>query len=831
MVLIGIHSSDDVQSNSGYDFINDDIVYKIISEDDLTVSVNSYTGIGGDLIIPETTAFEGKTYLVTSIGNSAFGHREITSVFIPWSVTTIAGNAFYESVGLKYIHVDKTNPTFSSYDGVLFNKDMTQLLKCPENRAGSFKVPDGVVSIGRSAIEGKCDAFMNCTKLTEVRLPGSVREIYTDAFEGSGIRSINIPAGVEVIQTFAFRLCKSLERIDVDEGNLFFSSKDGVLFNKDESLLIQYPCNKGGAYSTMPDTVQTISINAFEGAERLTRIVLPDTLSVIENFAFHGCTSLERLNIPRDLVKLGANALEETKIETFHISADLTTIGVYAFRGCTELTEITVDPNNPEYESVNGALLSENGGILLHYPAKRPGSFVMPDTVENIEFYAFQNCTGLTDVTISERVSKINSYAFLNCTNLKRMFIPSSVTSISDCVFDGCVNLEEIEVHGENTEYYSIDGILYDANLRSLIRCPEGYKGEVNISLITESVAHEAFYKCRYIESIVFPGLISSVGEYAFKDCTSLQSVYFDDWTQIVKKSIGAYAFDGCVNLSQLELSWETESIGDYAFRNCSSLTSVYFHVSVEYVGIGVFDGCSNLESIGVNIYNPYYSELDGVLFDTTRTHLIRYPEGREGPYVVPSEIRSFDRTSFNNCSKLTSITLHSNLKINEAVLFEGCTSLKEILFQDPHPDYVSQDGVLYDKDMTRLIRCPADKSGTLVLPDTVSVINRGAFEDCSELTGIVIHGGDSLYIDYEAFIRCSPDISIASGRDGYDVKLYSDPDFRNELTSEQLSDGWYGVTYLKWTDTTLMGTVLKISAVVAVISLLCAISIWYVRR
>lgn len=266
-----------------YDFIVDGIAYNVLEDGSCEVTHDYNYKYSGEVVIPVTVKYEGKTYAVTKIGNSAFSSCSgLTSVTIPASVTSIGEYAFYScesltsiaipnsvtSIGnyafsdctslmsvnipkslteisydafcrcssLIAINVDGNNPKLTSIDGVLYNKDVTEIVVCPEAKSGAFSIPGSVTSIGESA-------FIYCKSLTSIDIPNSVTSVCGYAFYYCrGLTSINIPASVTSIGNYAFAGCEKLTSISVDKSNAAFTMVDGVLYDKDLTKLIV--CNK-----------------------------------------------------------------------------------------------------------------------------------------------------------------------------------------------------------------------------------------------------------------------------------------------------------------------------------------------------------------------------------------------------------------------------------------------------------------------------------------------------------------------------------------------------------------------------------------------------------
>ena len=271
-----------------------------------------------------TAAFFGCTSLtsvtipdsVTSIGSSAFGRcAGLTSVTIPDSVTSIGSSAFGGCAGLTRFTVSGGNQYYSSADGVLFNKNKTELIFYLASKTNtSYTIPDGVTSIVEFA-------FSDCTGLTSITIPDSVTSIGRQAFYGcTGLTSITIPDSVTSIGDYAFYGCTGIASFLVTGGNQYYSSVGGVLFDKNKTVLINYPSRMTGTSYTIPDGVTRICPYAFEDCTGLTSVTIPDSVTTIGASAFKDCTGLANVTIQGEIANILYNA----------------------FFGCTNLTRITL---------------------------------------------------------------------------------------------------------------------------------------------------------------------------------------------------------------------------------------------------------------------------------------------------------------------------------------------------------------------------------------------------------------------------------------------------------------------------------------------------------
>ena len=421
---------------------------------------------------------------VTSIGNEAFAYcTNLTSIEIPSGVTSIENYAFSNCTSLNSINVDKDNQSYSSEDGILFDKGKTKLITYPAGKKEKeYNIPSSVTSIGAGTFYGcrsltrieipssvtsiECLAFYGCTSLTSIEIPSSVTRIAAQVFYGctsltsieipssvtsigmwafyncTSLTSIEIPSSVASIGIYAFSRCVSLNSINVDKSNQEYSSEDGILFDKDKKELICYPAEKKEKEYNIPSSVTSIGTYAFGNCTNLTRIEIPSSVTSIGGGAFDNCTSLTRIEIP----------------------SSVTSIGTYAFSWCVSLNSINVDKSNQEYSSEDGILFDKGKTKLITYPAgKKEKEYNIPSSVTSIGDYAFDNCTSLTRIEIPSSVTSIGREAFEKCERLTSIEIPSSVTSIGWNAFAYCTSLTDIEIQSIGAFKYNY--VFYGAKL------------------------------------------------------------------------------------------------------------------------------------------------------------------------------------------------------------------------------------------------------------------------------------------------------------------------------------------------------------------------------
>ena len=386
--------------------VSGDFEYRVLS--DGTVQILYYLGNDENVVIPGT--IEGKE--VTRV--MSFSKNEnIVTIEFPDSVTWINDDAFYGCTSLTAIIVGEGNTAYTAVDGVLFSKDLTELLTYPIGKQGAkYSIPDTVVEIGWRAFRGSSleeivipdgvttieyEAFYNCKSLAGIVLPDSLTNIYGWAFgRCTSLTEIVIPGSVTTIEYAPFGSCTSLTSIVVDEDNINFSSVDGILFDKDLTALLAYPAGKQGAKYSIPDTVTTIGDSAFVDCNNLEEIVIPNSVTIIDADAFNGCESLKGISIPDSVTKIGS----------------------YAFADCVSLSSFDVDENNADFVAVDDVLFDKNVTKLIQYPAsKQDVRYSIPDTVTTIETFSFSHCVYLEEIVFPVSVATIKGYAFIECAN------------------------------------------------------------------------------------------------------------------------------------------------------------------------------------------------------------------------------------------------------------------------------------------------------------------------------------------------------------------------------------------------------------------------------
>ena len=359
------------------------------------------------------------------------------------------------------------------------------------------------------------------------------------------------------------------------------------------------------------------------------------------------------------------------------IKDNITSIGDFAFFGCSGLTSVTIP------DSVTSI------GDDVFWSCYNLTNVTIPSSVTSIGDRAFYDCDSLTSVTIPGNVASIGVGAFYDCDSLTSVTIPGNVTSIGAGAFKDCGSLTSITVDNQNQYYSSIDGNLFDKSKKTLIQYAIGKQdSEYMIPDSVTSIGYGAFCDCDSITSVTIPNSVTSIDESAFKNCYSLTSVTIPNSVT----SIGYGAFEYCHRLTNITMSDSVTSIGNCAFAHCVSLKNVAIPNNVTFIGTSVFSHCWSL-NISVDSGNKNYCDIDGVLFNKNKTEIIAYAKDKIQPeYSIPNSVTSIGDYAFEYCDSLTSITIPDSVTSIGRWAFGGCDSLTDVYYSGTETQWSNID-------------------------------------------------------------------------------------------------------------------------------------------
>lgn len=400
-------------------------------------------------------------------------------------------------------------------------------------------------------------SFGRCESLTELTLPDSMTTVDSSAFSYcTSLSKVTIGKGLSSIAGSSF-CTQSMLEFDVDPENVYYSDRDGNLYNAAGTTLIQYCAGKPAeefivpsdvvfissyAFSScekdisalrkvvLPQDMKEIGASAFRGASSLTEVVLPEGLENILGSAFQYCSGLTGIEIPSTVKKIGQCAFEGTSISSIELPASVTTLSSEALGRMGKLEKIHVSEDNPVYKSVDSVLFTKDGKELLQYPQKKQGiSYVVPEGVEIIGYGACSN-TSFTSVSLPSTLKRIENNAF-SSSKLTEAVIPAGVSYIGKTAFYNSQSLACITVMNPYVEIGDYSSLGPNATvLKSYNKC-DGTPSTTETFAGTYSHEYEALGTAAH-EYSAWESVYESTGETKHsRKCANCDSVETEDCT------------------------------------------------------------------------------------------------------------------------------------------------------------------------------------------------------------------------------------------------------------------------------------------------------------
>lgn len=387
------------------------------------------------------------------------------------------------------------------------------------------------------------DVYMDTRNITAIVVEDGITYMGANVLGDGNPSIISIPASVTDLSILNLRSNQLLE-FKVDENNQCFCSVDGVLFTKDMSELICYPCAKQDSHYDIPDGVTVIGTSAFartnDGPQYLSSVTIPNSVEIIGAWAFMECRNLADVTLPTNLRTLGAYAFEYCGLEgAVTIPASVSVIGNSPFIYCTKLSDIVVETDNPYYCSIDGVLFNKNGSRLIEYPiGKTNTTYIVPDSVYWVNEFAFcgsslvsidlpdsvttigqqglASNSNLETIQIPENVTYISTSAFSSCTALTSVMIPISLEYIGPGTFGGCSNLKDVYYLGSEKGWQTL---MHNSSENTVM-----WSGTYGVDINQDAVIHFACYDVSFDANggsgSMENALVEKGSEFTFSNCT-----------------------------------------------------------------------------------------------------------------------------------------------------------------------------------------------------------------------------------------------------------------------------------------------------------------------
>ena len=705
-------------------------------------SVSKISEYAFDGAVLESVVFEDGSTLKEICKYAFYNCNQLSSINLPSSVTTIGNSSFQNCTSLTEINISNVSKLDDyAFSGCKKLKDITYSdtnLTSIGNYAfrscesiESFTIPAKLTKLGTYVFDGckslssvtfaegfkltKLDNYLfnNCVSLTSIEIPSSVTTLGNSVFAKTGITKFIAPEKLKTLGTYDFDGCVSLKTVDLSNS-----------------------------------AITSLSNYSFRNCTELTSVLLPNALTYVGSFAFNSCEKLTSIDLPDKVVTIGNNAFAKSGLIEIELPTSLAKLGgtsatanvaasnsSYTFDQCLDLKKVVFKGKNltiiPKYVFNKTASLEE---VILTDSITTIGSYAFSESgIKSIDLlnattlntYSFQKCASLETVKLNSSTSEIPNYCFSGCSSLSNINIPAGLTSIGNSAFTGAsfTSFDLSNVTSIGTYAFQNNASLSKVKLAdNLIELPnylfqncQSLK-EIKLPSNLTSIGDYTFSNTG-ITSIKFGQYLSTIGERAFNDCTSLKTIDLSE--NKVLASLGELCFDNCSSLTNFAIPTSVTTLGNFVFQDCIGLTgTMKISSSVTSIAKNPFAGCLNIDGVEVDSDNPEYRNSEiGALYSAD-DELIYYPEKATGEVTISADI-TVRANAFERCDGITKIILSEGIEGIPASAFSYMYSLEEV-----------------------------------ILPSTLKVINSKAFEYDTKLLSLTLPEGLETLATY-AFSQC----------------------------------------------------------------------------
>ena len=623
--------------------------------------------------------------------------------------TMIHANAFNNCRGLDAVIFPLTVTEFGDYC----------FYKCEE--LDTFPISEGIEKIGAYC-------FAGC-KTEYLGIPSTLTDVGEAAFiDCNNIKNIFIPATLTRLSNSMFEGCSALEKVEL-------ASPDGSYKIKSIGRQCFLGCELLKEV-IISSSVEEIREGAFYKCVSLETVNFPSSLTLLDKSAFALCSSLKEIRISNGLKRIETFAFDRcTSLETVNLPSSLSEIGENAFYGCSSLVNFNINAANSNFSSENGHIFSTGKtNLILVAPGYKEDTLIIPEGVTGILGGAFANATSIKNVVLPKSLKKIADDAFYQHPSLTSITIDASMEYIGVSAFALCPKLEEVKIKGVT--------LICDS---AFAEC----KALKSVTLENvETVSMNAFHLCPSLETVSLAE-IKTLGENSFAECKKLKTLTIGNNVQ----EIGLEAFAYCDSIEELVIGEGNISIADFAFSYCRGLKSVEILNGCVSIGEATFEGCAKLEEVtfpkSLNSINAYAFKnclalttfkIDpmNAKYGITRSIFMVENNSKTGErtlvIVAPGAITE-ELTIPNNIHSIGPYVFRHAIQLKKVILPDTLTTIGEEAFFDSGLTELDLNKVVTIKDyafgQTRIT--------SVVIPESVTTIDRYAFQYCNDLKEIYI--------------------------------------------------------------------------------------------
>ena len=720
-----------------------EINYTVTSATDVVVEVTSSADIKAMVVADDTSGKRGK--IIVNIGSSVDEYSKVI-VFVSNGEKVVMKSIAFEQSGLEI--TDGASQSISPFGGAV-------TLRFLANIDWRVEIP--------SAAQSWISPVANTLAMTEHSTKLNISPNTTSTPRSSVVKIVSMDDALSIDFTISQDYITSFAASSIvyttDDGNIvdlyttegFGSEYVSNVYDKENNI----------GTITFAGDINTIPAEAFLVCSNLTSVQIPNTVTTIAEKAFYGCNYMEKIIIPESVTNIAETAFEGCSGEAYIscnvndkafvgalftkvvMDDNVTSIGKSAFASCYNLKEVVLPKGITKLEYCTFIYCTSLEKIVNADNITHIADGVFAETgivnisLPNVDYIgerAFEYCTYLNEIQLSESMSHIGSGAFNHCSLLNKITIPEGITTLYKDTFNYCSKLEAISLPSTLTTLYGsfygctsinrVDIKNFEMWCNLEIVQSEGYLG--GCTPLDDSNGGDIYVNGDKLINVTFPNNITNIREDLLLNCTSVKSVSFG--SRVSK--IGDGAFNGCSNLSTIDLPKSIISIGASAFKN-TSLISVDIPEGVTIISGQTFSGCKQLKVVNLpstirEIGERAFNECIGL-----------------SQFNIPTSVITIGNGAFYNCKNIIEINIPNNVKSIGGAAFAGLEKITSIVI----PDGVTFIQESCFKGCINLT--------DVILPHSIEKIGNWAFDNCKSLSSISLSEA-LVSIGQYAFNNCS---------------------------------------------------------------------------
>ncbi len=660
---------------------------------------------------------------MTNIPNEGFAYTNITEITIPDKVEKINNYAFSSCRNLKTVNFGENSALTGINYQAFYNCSALESFVCPPSLeyidSHAFFDCRSLTSVTFNDMLKRIgyNVFQNCVSLTSVTFPSNIEYIDSNSFRGCTALTEVHTGGLQRIYNSAFKDCISLKNVYCGEA---LNRIDNEAFYNTPSLVNFY---------NIPNQYIYLEDHALDASGWMD--LQPDGIVYFGGVVYAVKGKVENVVLKKGTLWINDTALKHSSgIKSIHIPSSIITSKTPSFTGIfnkcgNTLESITFDEDDTRYSSVDGVVYSKDKKTMLYCPRAKAGSVTLPDVTETINSDALEYCNNITELNLSKNT---------------RSFDSNDLTLYMK-------NLDAVNVPSTNTNFSSVDGVLYNKTKTYLYFYPKNKAGAYTMPDTLSDTYYYAFQNCQGITEINVPNTMRYLNpSNNFIKNPSLKAINVDEDNQWYASENGILyskdktrlykvpdAYAGDITIPETV----TKVDGQYAFNNCTGIKKLTIPAATE-VWDSLFDNVLSITEFVISEDNTKAQSVDGMMMNLAKDNIYAIPKG-VATITLPENIISQGRIrdeALKNCPNLETLNLSTNFNdFNSYYKFDNCPKLKAVNAPANNPTYKTVNGILYNKNVTRIVFVPGAKTGVYNVPASVNEVYERSFKDAKNIT------------------------------------------------------------------------------------------------